>query len=138
MRKCKIWVVGDKTQNGSESGTSFKQAIYFKEVGFNVRDTMIYHKNNPMPQTGKRYHQHFEYIFAFSKGTPKTFNPITKLTKYQGLANMKNRGKEGTLNYEKVERTKKKWVMFSFILLVEVFLLKIKLHINTLQYFLKS
>ncbi len=89
-----IWVVGDKTQNGSESGTSFKQAIYFKEVGFNIHDTMIYYKNNPMPQTGKRYHQHFEYMFAFSKETPKTFNPITEPTKYQGLANMKNRGKE--------------------------------------------
>lgn len=63
-----------------------------------------------MPQTGNRYHQHFEYMFAFSKGAPKTFNPITEPTKYQGLANMKNRGQEGTLNYEKVERTTEKKV----------------------------
>ena len=62
-----IWVVGDKTENGSETGTSFKQALKFKELGFNIHDTMIYYKNNPMPTTGKRYHQHFEYMFVFSK-----------------------------------------------------------------------
>ena len=103
-----IWVIGDKTENGSESFTSFKQALYFKEVGFNVHDTMIYYKNNPMPTTGNRYHQHFEYMFAFSKGAPKTFNPKTEETKYKGLANMKNRGKTGSLDYKKVERTKQK------------------------------
>ena len=112
-----VWVVGDATVKGSETGTSFKQALYFKEVvGFRLHDTMIYYKNNPMPQTGKRYHQHFEYMFAFSKGSPKTFNPITEPTKYQGLANMKNRGKNGSLDYEKVERTKEKKVgnIFSY------------------------
>lgn len=103
-----IWVVGDKTESGSETGTSFNQALLFKKLGFNLHDTMIYYKNNPMPTTGKRYHQHFEYMFAFSKGTPKTFNPIKEQTKYNGLANMKNRGKQGTLNYKKVERTKEK------------------------------
>lgn len=103
-----VWVVGDKTEDGSETGTSFRQALAFKELGFNIHDTMIYYKNNPMPTTGKRYHQHFEYMFAFSKGAPKTFNPMTEPTKYNGLANMKNRGKEGTLNYKKVERTKEK------------------------------
>ena len=105
-----IWVVGDETINGSESGTSFKQALYFKEIGFNLHDTMIYYKNNPMPQTGKRYHQHFEYMFAFSKGVPKTFNPIKEKTKYKGLANMKNRGRNGDLEYEKQERTQEKKV----------------------------
>jgi len=106
-----IWVVADATIDGSETGTSFKQALYFKEqVGFRIHDTMIYYKNNPMPQTGNRYHQHFEYMFAFSKGNPKTFNPITEPTKYRGLANMKNRGKTGSLDYEKVLRTKEKKV----------------------------
>lgn len=106
-----IWVVADATVNGSETGTSFKQALYFKEkVGFRIHDTMIYYKNNPMPQTGNRYHQHFEYMFAFSKGSPKTFNPITEPTKYKGLANMKNRGKNGSLDYEKVPRTEEKKV----------------------------
>jgi DNA modification methylase len=105
-----IWVVSDATINGSETGTSFRQALFFKEIGFRLHDTMIYYKNNPMPQTGNRYHQHFEYMFCFSKGAPKTFNPITEKTKYSGLANMKNRGKEGSLNYEKVERTTEKKV----------------------------
>jgi len=105
-----IWVVGDATINGSETGTSFKQVLFFKEIGFRLHDTMIYYKNNPMPQTGNRYHQHFEYMFALSKGSPTTFNPITEPTKYQGLANMKNRGQNGSLDYEKVERTKEKKV----------------------------
>ncbi|NLO18666.1 MAG: site-specific DNA-methyltransferase [Ignavibacteria bacterium] len=105
-----IWVVGDATKNGSETGTSFKQALYFMECGFNLHDTMIYYKNNPMPTSGKRYHQHFEYMFAFSKGQPKTFNPIKESCKYNGLANMKNRGQSGELNYKKVERTNEKKV----------------------------
>ena len=40
-----VWVVGDATIKGSETGTSFKQALYFKEIGFNVHDTMIYQKS---------------------------------------------------------------------------------------------
>ncbi|MCL2039529.1 MAG: site-specific DNA-methyltransferase [Bacteroidetes bacterium] len=105
-----IWVVADATIDGSETGTSFRQALHFKDIGFRLHDTMIYYKNNPMPQTGNRYHQHFEYMFCFSKGSPKTFNPITEPTKYQGLANMKNRGQNGSLDYEKIERTKEKKV----------------------------
>jgi site-specific DNA-methyltransferase (adenine-specific) len=62
-----IWVVADATINGSETGTSFKQALYFKEIGFRLHDTMIYYKNNPMPQTGNRYHQHFEICLPFQK-----------------------------------------------------------------------
>jgi len=105
-----VWVVADATIDGSETGTSFKQALYFKEIGFRIHDTMIYYKNNPMPQTGNRYHQHFEYMFALSKGSPKTFNPITEPTKYHGIANMKNRGTVGSLDYQKVERTREKKV----------------------------
>jgi len=72
-----VWVVGDSTVNGSETGTSFNQALYFKEIGFNIHDTMIYQKDNPPPVGGNnRYYQHFEYMFVFSKGKPKTFNPI--------------------------------------------------------------
>ena len=71
-----VWVIGDATIKGSETGTSFKQALYFKEIGFNLHDTMIYYKNNPIPLTHNRYEQYFEYMFIFSKGKPKTFNPI--------------------------------------------------------------
>lgn len=71
-----VWVVGDSTIKGSESGTSFKQALYFKEIGFNLHDTMIYEKSNPIPQNHNRYEQCFEYMFVFSKGKPNVFNPI--------------------------------------------------------------
>lgn len=78
------WVVGDKTENGSETGTSFMQALYFKELGFNLHDTMIYKKINYVPLTHNRYEQEFEYIFVLSKGKPKTFNPIKIPCKYAG------------------------------------------------------
>ena len=71
-----VWVVGDATIKGSETGTSFKQALYFKECGFNLHDTMIYKKINYMPQNHNRYEQCFEFMFVFSKGKPKAFNPI--------------------------------------------------------------
>lgn len=72
-----VWIVGDKTHNGSESGTSYEQCLYFKKYcGFNIHDTMIYKKNNFIPLNHDRYEQVFEFAFVFSKGKPKTFNPI--------------------------------------------------------------
>ena len=72
-----VWVVSDSTINGSETGSSFKQALYFKRIGFNLHDTMIYHKDNPPPVGGSnRYYSSFEYMFILSKGKPETFNPI--------------------------------------------------------------
>lgn len=82
-----VWIVGDATIDGSETGTSFKQALYAKEIGFNLHDTMIYAKNNPIPLNHKRYEQQFEYMFVFSKGKPKTFNPIMTNCKYAGANN---------------------------------------------------
>lgn len=76
-----VWIVGDQTVNGSESGTSFRQALYFMEIGFNLHDTMIYQKNS-MPMNHNRYEQEFEYMFVFSKGKPKTFNPIMVPCRY--------------------------------------------------------
>jgi len=70
-----VWVVADSVIDGSESGTSFRQALYFKEQGFNLHDTMIWHKPNAMPNVDKsRYCQSFEYMFVFSKGKPKATN----------------------------------------------------------------
>lgn len=72
-----VWVVGDATIKGSETGTSFKQALYFKKIGFNLHDTMIYQKDNPPPVGGwNRYYQSFEYMFVLSNGKPNIFNPI--------------------------------------------------------------
>ena len=79
-----VWVVGDATIKGSETGTSFRQALYFKEIGFNLHDTMIYQKLNFIPLTHNRYEQEFEYMFVLSKGKPKTFNPILKRNKLAG------------------------------------------------------
>ncbi len=80
-----VWVVGDATIKGSETGTSFKQALYFKEIGFNLHDTMIYQKSNPIPLTHKRYEQSFEYMFILSKGEPRVFNPIMEDCSTSGL-----------------------------------------------------
>jgi len=78
-----VWVVADATIKGSESGTSFRQALYFKDIGFNLHDTMIYYAEKP-PLTHNRYEQKFEYMFVLSKGRPKTFNPIMEPCKYAG------------------------------------------------------
>ncbi|NCC65878.1 MAG: site-specific DNA-methyltransferase [Spirochaetia bacterium] len=69
-----VWVVGDATIKGSETGTSFKQALFAKEVGFRLHDTMIYRKANRPPLNHPRYEQEFEYMFVFSKWRPKTVN----------------------------------------------------------------
>jgi len=80
-----VWVVGDATVKGSETGTSFRQALFFKEVGFNLHDTMIWNKTNAMPKVKtKRYFDKFEYMFIFSKGQPKTFNPLMQPCKLGG------------------------------------------------------
>ena len=66
-----VWIVGDATLNGGETGSSFKQALYFQEIGFKIHDTMIYHKNSsafPARINSKRYTQIFEYMFVFVKG----------------------------------------------------------------------
>jgi DNA modification methylase len=66
-----VWIVGDATISGSESGTSFRQALYFKEIGFKLHDTMIYEKNSPAypaRRDSNRYTQIFEYMFVFAKG----------------------------------------------------------------------
>ena len=75
-----VWVVGDATIKGSETGTSFRQALFFKEIGFNIHDTMIYQKDvMPFPEQ-TRYNQCFEYMFVLSKGKPNTFNAIKEKT----------------------------------------------------------
>lgn len=99
-----VWVVGDATIDGSETGTSFRQALKFMDEGFKLHDTMIYEKNTssfPARKTSKRYTQIFEYMFVFSKGKIKTGNLICdKPNKYAGTTNWgKNtqRGKDGIL-----------------------------------------
>lgn len=101
-----VWIVNDKTKNGSESGNSFRQALYFKEIGFNLHDTMIFAKNNPIPLTHNRYEQAFEYMFIFTKGKLATFNPILKVNKNAGKTKTGTHRRNGD-NLEQMQGSKK-------------------------------
>jgi len=95
-----VWVVGDATIKGSESGTSFRQALFFKEIGFNLHDTMIYQKKSCYAHDprNKRYKAMFEYMFIFSKGKPKTYNEIKDVPNIHAgkvLKGTKGRDKNG-------------------------------------------
>jgi len=96
-----VWVVGDSIRNGNQSGTSFKQVLHFKDIGFNLYDTIIYAKNNITFPHKNRYHKAHEYMFILSKGIPKTVNLIEdRKNKYGGTTtwgNMTQREKDGSL-----------------------------------------
>jgi DNA modification methylase len=94
-----MWNVSDATVKGSETGTSFRQALYFMECGFRLHDTMIWKKPNPVPTQSTRYQQEFEYMFVFSKGKPKTFNPIRVKSKCAGTKVKKHRATKSKHNY---------------------------------------
>ena len=79
-----VWVAGDATIKGSETGTSFKQALWAKECGFRLHDTMIYLKSSQPRQNGARYEQKFEYMFVFAKGEPKKRNLLREPSKNAG------------------------------------------------------
>jgi DNA modification methylase len=84
-----VWVVADATINGSETGTSFRQAIYAMECGFKLHDTMIWEKStfSAVGALKHRYAPVFEYMFVFVKGAFTTFNPIKdKPNKHAGVA----------------------------------------------------
>lgn len=107
-----VWVVNDQTIDGSETGTSFKQALYFKEIGFNLHDTMIYKKDGGLPLNNCRYEPMFEYMFVLSKGKPKTFNPIKIKSRWAGsIKKSTSRQKDGSIkkahNYGDVVKNKK-------------------------------
>lgn len=99
-----VWVVGDATIKGSETGTSFKQALFFKECGFNLHDTMIYEKKQACFGSNLCYLQSFEYMFIFSKGKPKSINLIyDRPNKLQGTASVA-KGSKMKNEHGKVER----------------------------------
>jgi site-specific DNA-methyltransferase (adenine-specific) len=103
-----VWVVGDSTEKGSETGTSFRQALFFKEIGFNIHDTMIYMKNNFSNPSSNRYHQIFEYMFVLSKGKPKTFNSIKdRKNVYGGQIGSWGKNTSRQVDGNMVERKKK-------------------------------
>ena len=88
-----VWVVGDATIKGSETGTSFKQALHAMDCGFNLHDTMIYEKSGMAFPESTRYHGIFEYMFVLSKGKPKSINLIKdRKNKYVGKVGGNKRG----------------------------------------------
>ena len=95
-----VWVVGDATIKGSETGTSFKQALYFKEIGFNLHDTMIYDKGYAPNPSNVRYNQSFEFMFIFVKGKILKFNPIKEGRTTVGNRISTIRLKDGTTKKE--------------------------------------
>ena len=110
-----VWVVADAIIKRSESGSSFRQALHFKEIGFCLHQTMIYRTDKPpIPVTQRRYQKCFEYMFVFSKDTPKVFNPIMEKSTYGGLrvssstyrqqdGSMKVRGGRSTVSSTKLK-----------------------------------
>jgi len=93
-----IWVVGDKIKNGNRSLTSFRQALYFQEIGFNVHDIMIYRKKNTPFMRSNAYTNCFEFMFVFSKGTPNTFNPLKTSTARNGMEKLVSNKKTDGIN----------------------------------------
>lgn len=82
-----VWVVGDETNDGDESGESFRQALYFKEIGFKLYDTMIYEKSGFRFPRPNAYHNVFEYMFVLSKGMPKTVHLIRDRRNFNNESN---------------------------------------------------
>ena len=103
-----VWVVSDATIDGTETGSSFMQALYFKEIGFNLHDTMIWNKPNPMPRDTRipRYWQSFEYMFVLSKGKPEHFTFLLEDSKHFGKASVFHQRKaDGTFRDDRQVKT---------------------------------
>ena len=95
-----VWIVADATVKGSETGTSFRQALWAMDCGFNLHDTMIWNKGSftAVGALRIRYAQTFEYMFVFSKGKPNTFNPIKdRHNKIQGKIGGSLRTADGSM-----------------------------------------
>jgi len=103
-----VWVVDHATVDGDETCNSFRQALFFRECGFKLHDTMIYEKNGISHPSSNRYHQVFEYMFVLSKGTPKSINIIKdRKNLWAGSTNWGKVNKHRGKNDEFVEQPKK-------------------------------
>ncbi len=102
-----VWVVGDKILKGNKSLTSFRQAIIFQEIGFNVHDVMIYKKKNTPFMRSNAYTNCYEYMFVFSKGSPITFNPLQEKTVRSGEELLVYNKKADGVNKKKMGRLNK-------------------------------
>lgn len=103
-----VWVVGDKVVNGNRTMTSFKQGIYFQQIGFRVHDIMIYQKKNTPFMRSNAYTNCYEFMLVLSKGRPATFNPLTADTARNGFEMLvHNKGADG-VNKKTLGELKKK------------------------------
>jgi len=102
-----VWVVGDKIKNGDRTLTSFIQALYFQEIGFNVHDVMIYRKKNTPFMRSNAYTNCYEFMFVFSKGKPRVFNPLKTKTKRSGLEPLPYNKKADGINRKALGELKK-------------------------------
>jgi len=103
-----VWVVNDATVDGSETGSSFEQALHFRRIGLRLHDTMFWEKKNPTPQDPDchRYTPATEYMFVFAKGKPKTCNYIREdcLTAGRRSSTTSQRRDDGTSRTDVISR----------------------------------
>ena len=105
-----VWIVGDQTKDGTESGTSFRQALHFIDSGFKLHDTMIWEKQpkGAVANSYNRYYDTFEYMFVISKGKPRVANIIQdrENKRQEGVRPVKRRSRDGTFYYDTKPKTK--------------------------------
>ena len=101
-----VWVVGDRIKNG-RSLTSFRQAIYFQEIGFSAHDIMIYQKKNTPFTRSNAYTNAYEMMFVMSKGKPATFNPLKVPTQRHGMEMLTHNKLPDGINKKKLGELKK-------------------------------
>ncbi len=101
-----VWIIGDRI-NGGKSLTSFTQGLFFKEIGFNMHDVMIYQKKNTPFMRSNAYTNCYEFMFVLTKGTPKTFNPIKEQTVRQGYEMLVHNKKSDGINKKNLKELKK-------------------------------
>lgn len=108
-----VWIVGDASIDGGESGSSFKQALYFIKLGYKLHDTMIWQKRGFSMPSHTRYHQIFEYMFVFRRGEIP-FSPIKDVKNITGgkttLGKNTFRMKNGEMT-ERARRPAAEWGM---------------------------
>ena len=103
-----VWVIGDKIKGG-RSLISFDHAFIARECGFTVHDVMIYQKKNTPFMRSNAYTNCYEFMFVFSKGKPKTFNPLKEPTKRNGWETaVCNKGPDALNNKVPVKLNKEK------------------------------
>ncbi len=101
-----VWVVGDRI-NGGRSLTSFRQALYFQEIGFSVHDVMIYQKKNTPFTRSNAYTNAYEMMFVLSKGKPATFNALKEPTRRHGMEMLTHNKLPDGINKKKLGELKK-------------------------------